>query len=342
MKIEATKIYDFAKRLRYSPNSNLPDTIIVDHVNKEYNIKALPYNILFDIIFWNTPKFVYNIVKSSFKNQYNCDINMSNLIDIIKNLKLDIKPSKYSSSSIYTILHPCVDISLRSNFIKVIDILLSKVFNAEDSYFNTNIKYLPEININKCFVKHNDFVYRANRSNMILSGSIALANYGSIYRAGIKDFDFVISDKYLPKEVYDIVNREITYNNIVGKDTVKTEKEVKNIFENSKEYKTINSNFDNKLNLISAVIDRVAEYDSITKVTFILSYEDIEFDLIFKHDINCKTINIENTTIKVEDINDLLYAKKILGRPKDFQDLINFKPYNKLNNNFKCVINYEQ
>ena len=51
MKIEATKIYDFAKRLRYSPSDNLPNNIIVDHVNKEYNIKAIPYYVLFDIIF---------------------------------------------------------------------------------------------------------------------------------------------------------------------------------------------------------------------------------------------------------------------------------------------------
>ena len=41
-----------------------------------------------------------------------------------------------------------------------------------------------------------------------------------------------------------------------------------------------------------------------------------------------------------QNINDILYAKKLLGRPKDFQDLINFKPYSKLNNNFKCVVNY--
>lgn len=79
MKIEATKIYDFAKRLRYSPSDNLPDNIIVDHVNKEYNTKAFPYNVLFDIIFWNTPQFVYNVVKSSLKHTFGYSMTLSNI-----------------------------------------------------------------------------------------------------------------------------------------------------------------------------------------------------------------------------------------------------------------------
>ena len=249
-----------------------------------------------------------------------------------------ISSTKYRNSDINRILHPCVDTSLRSNFSKVMTILLSKAFDEEDGYFNpTKDKSIINFKFEHIYKR---FLINASYKDLTLSGSNALAFYGEVFRNEIKDFDFLVDDSYLPKEIYDIVNEEISYNKIVGKDRIKVENKVKELFENSRFYNELSVILDNKLSILAAVIDRVAEYDNLTKVTFILKYIDIEFDLIFRHNLEFNTTNIDDYTIRIQNINDILYAKKLLGRPKDFQDLINFKPYSKLNNNFKCVVNY--
>ena len=51
---------------------------------------------------------------------------------------------------------------------------------------------------------------------------------------------------------------------------------------------------------------------------------------------------IYESIFKVQDINEILFFIYLFGRPKDFQDLINFKPYTKVVNNNKCVVNYEK
>lgn len=58
--------------------------------------------------------------------------------------------------------------------------------------------------------------------------------------------------------------------------------------------------------------------------------------------ILCKAFVLYESTSKIQEINEILFTKRLLGRPKDFQDLINFKPYTRLNNNGKCVVNYEE
>lgn len=349
MKIEDTRIYNFAKRLGYSLNSNLPDNIIVDHVNKEYNAKAFKYDILFDIIFWNTPPFVYNVVKSSLKHTFGYNMTVSNIVYAINKLDLEIIPTKYRYTNLYNLLHPCVDTSLRTDFKKVIDIILCRVFDEEDSYFNI---YIDKPSL---YFKYNDifkkFAIASESKNLILSGSNALSHFGRVYRDKIKDFDFVIDNSYLPKEICNIINENIMYNKIIGKDRIKIENRIKDIFRNSNFYKELSTIFDNSLNILHTEIDRTSNYNNI-KVVFTFSYKDIEIDLIFKPNVKYETfvISIFNESnkcvceskFKIEDINDIIYAKKLLGRYKDFQDLINFKPYTRLNNNGKCVIDYEK
>lgn len=352
MKIEATKIYDFAKRLRYSPNDNLPDNIIVDHVNKEYNIKAIPYYVLFDIIFWNTPSFVYNAVKLSLKHQFGYSMTLSNIASAIKQLELIINPTKYRYNNLLKLCHPCIDVSLRTDFKKVIDILLCKAFDEEDSYFNVYCPVISSNNISNLLTSNEHrFLTIINNIDVILSGSFAISMYGFVYRETIKDFDLLVDYKHLSDDTLEIINQELTYNKIVGKNRIKIEKEVKQKFINCDFFNKLNTIFYNKLEVISAVIDRVAEYDNITKVTFILKYGSIEFDLIFRNNIAYEIFNIpvcnglgeviKEAQIKAQDINEILFTKRLLGRPKDFQDLINFKPYTKVINNNKCVVNYE-
>ena len=339
MQIETNKIFEFANRLRYIPVDNLSIGMCVDHVNKEYDKNNDIYNILFFFLFWNIPQFVYNVIKLSIKNCFGYDMTNCNLTKVILfSDNIIISSTKYRNSDINRIFHPSIYTSLRSNFDKDMTILLSKAFDEEDSYFNpTKDKSIINFKFEHIYKR---FLINASYKDLTLSGSNALAFYGEVFRNEIKDFDFLVDDSYLPKEIYDIVNEEISYNKIIGKDRIKVENKVKELFENSRFYNELSVILDNKLSILAAVIDRVAEYDNLTKVTFILKYRDIEFDLIFRHNLEFNTTNIDDYTIRIQNINDILYAKKLLGRPKDFQDLINFKPYSKLNNNFKCVVNY--
>lgn len=354
MKIEDTKIYDFAKRLRYSPSDNLPDNIIVDHVNKEYNTKSVPYGVLFDIIFWNTPQFVYNVVKSSLKHTFGYSMTLSNIFYAIHELDLEIIPTKYrNNNNLHKLLHPCIDSTLRTDFKKVIDIILCKAFDEEDSYFNVYYPVISSNNISNLLTPdEHRFLSIINNIDAILSGSFAMSMYGFVYRKTIKDFDLLVDYKHLPDDILEIINQELTYNKIIGKDRIKTEEEVKQKFINCDFFNKLNTIFYNKLEINAAVIDRVAEYDNITKITFSVKYENIEFDLIFRGNLKYKTFSIPTcnglgkviyeSTSKVQDINEILFTKRLLGRPKDFQDLINFKPYTKVINNNKCVVNYEK
>lgn len=352
MEIDADKIYKFANRLRYSPSDNLPDNIIVDHVNKEYNTKAFSYDVLFDIIFWNTPKFVYNVVKSSLKHTFGYSMTLSNIFSAINELDLELDTTRYRNNNLHKLLHPCIDSTLRTDFKKVINIILCKAFDEEDSYFNVCCPVISNNNIsNLLTLNEHLFLNIINNIDAILSGSFAMSMYGFVYRKTIKDFDLLVDYKYLPNDILEIINDELTYNKIVGKDRIKTQEEVYRRFIDCEFFDILNRIFYNKLEVKAAVIDVVAEYDNITKITFILKYDDIEFDLIFRGNLKYKTFSIplynefgkviyENTS-KVQDINEILFTKRLLGRPKDFQDLINFKPYTRLNNNGKCVVNYE-
>lgn len=135
MQIKASKIFEFAHRLRYTPVNNLPIGICVDHVNKEYDKNNDIYNILFDILLWNIPLFVYNVIKTSLKNCFDYDITNYYLAKtILFSDNITINSTKYRNADICKILHPCVDVSFRNNFGKVMTILLSKVFDEEDNY----------------------------------------------------------------------------------------------------------------------------------------------------------------------------------------------------------------
>lgn len=352
MKINTNDIYEFADRLGYISTNNLPDNIIVDHVNKEYNIEYPIYYVLFDIILWNTPTFVYNILKTSLKNCFNYSMTDYHLVEAVLFIDDIVYTTKYRNSNLYKILHPCIDFTLRTNFTKVIEILFCKVFDEKDNYFNSNYHNVKTINRPNIFTEE-QYMFLESISNIdvVLSGSLAMSMYGSVYRTNIKDFDLLVDYKHLPDDILEIINDKITHNKIVGKDRFRTEEEIKDKFINSDFFSKLNKIFYYKLKVISAVIDRTTEYDNITKLTFVIKYNNIEFDLIFRDNIKyelfympiCDGLGniINGCKVKVQDINDILYAKKLLERPKDFQDLINFKPYTRLNNNGKCVVKYD-
>ena len=122
-----------------------------------------------------------------------------------------------------------------------------------------------------------------------------------------------------------ILDYEIEHNKIVGKRRIEVENKVKTLFERTNIFQTL-KNLYNNVQIKACSIDRVSEYDEYVKCTFILLIDEKEYDLIFKSDI-CRRF-IQSLDIFVQDVGDILYSKTLLGRPKDYRDLINFKPYN--------------
>lgn len=339
-------IYDKAintiKRLGYSPTYNLSRAIITDHINKKYNQLVRPTEVLFDIILWNTPICVYNLLKQSLSNQYNIDISTETLANMFGCGYYNIS-TKYRNEDIFKILHPYINRKLLNKFDTTLEILMSKVFDEEDNYFNKkkDTSNLVKEPLKYIGSKFEDFINKITELDVVLSGSIAIAVYGTIYRNSIKDFDFIVDSKYLENNILNTVTDEITTNNVVGKRRIAAEKYIKDNFINTDFYKQLYSVFGDNIIFKSAMIDRVSQYDCESKCCLTFIYKDIEFDLLFKDSVRSIQKPINNKIIKIQDINDAIYAKHLFCRPKDFVDLINFTPYEHYHNCGKCVVNYD-
>lgn len=344
------EILNFAHRLNYTSDMSLPSTTIVDHVNKKYNIYADIHHILFDIIFWNTPEFVYNAIKESLYYQYSKSMTLDNIDEALKNIKINNIVGQYRTKSLSSILHPWVNINYRTNFRLVINNLFSKVFDKYDTYFNKDENAVP-LTINTLTQTQIDFINIIADTDLILSGSLALWMYGSVYRKEIKDFDFILSTVYLPDDLLNLINETINNKHISFKDKVKAEEEIKTKFVKCRFYSKLNKLFNNKLKVSKVVIDRISEYDNIAKATFSIIYNYIEFDIIvrenviYKHKMFPVTERNSNVLygkkIKVQNVNDILYTKRLLGRIKDFKDLMMFKPHFTLVPDVKCQVKYD-
>lgn len=116
----------------------------VDHIQKivsdDINDKIKMLKAALSIAFFNSPDCVENLVKISFENEivYNVEnYNLTSLAFKIANNSYTIT-TDYRNKNIYTILHPWINRRLIYNFREVISILLSKMFDSEDNWFNRN------------------------------------------------------------------------------------------------------------------------------------------------------------------------------------------------------------
>lgn len=329
MKIDDNKIYSLINRLNYTRSKQeMLNDEIVNHIKKVYNPNAYLYSIMMDIIFYNTPKSIYNLVNYALNNCYNKELTVINLLNIFE--KIDIKlTEEYRNINLIQTLHPWINKELQYDINKVLTILLSKALDDKDNYFNKCSFIEQKINPFDIIEKYEDFIKKIKQFDFALSGSIALSFYGDVYRTYVKDFDFVANSNLLGTEILNNINNEIQLNNIVGKNRLQIETYLKSVFPRTELGKRMKDIFGNDLELLTCIIDRVSQYDSITKATFIFKYKEIEFDIIFKDNFNYNNFNISVGNIKVQTLEDIIYNKKLLSRYKDFKDLINFKPYNK-------------
>lgn len=303
----------------------------VDHINKivcveNTNSTRAILEACVAILYWNTPICFRNFFKEAYLKETQEDINIYDFADYLVRILKSITELYYChrNKDIYTLFHPWINRDLVNDLYNASVILVSKMFDDEDNYFRKeNNSNLYTINVNNLDRKLIDYI--CNDFNGCITGSIALSCYGTIYRDSFHDIDFLISTKHLTDEMNQILDYEIEHNKIVGKRRIEVENKVKTLFERTNIFQTL-KNLYNNVQIKACSIDRVSEYDEYVKCTFILLIDEKEYDLIFKSDI-CRRF-IQSLDIFVQDVGDILYSKTLLGRPKDYRDLINFKPYN--------------
>ena len=303
----------------------------VDHINKivygeNPNSSLAVLEACVAILFWNTPICFRNFFKEAYLKETKEEIDIYNFTYYLYKVLKDITElhTYNRNKDIYTLFHPWINRNLVNNLYNASSILISKMFDDEDNYFR------KENNSNPYVVNANSLDRKL--INCIcddlggwITGSLALSCYGTVYRESFHDIDFLVSTEHLTDEINQILDYEIEHNKIVSKRRIEVENKVKTLFECTNIVQAL-KNLYNDIQIKGCFIDRVSEYDEYVKCTFILLIDGKEYDLIFKSDI-CRRF-MQSLDTFVQDVGDILYSKTLLGRPKDYRDLINFKPYN--------------
>lgn len=303
----------------------------VDHINKIVCI-ANPkstHAILeacVAILYWNTPICFRNFFKQAYLRETQEEISIYDFADYLVHVLENITELHYyyRNKDIYTLFHPWINRNLVNDLYNASIILVSKMFDDEDNYFRKENSNNPcIIDVDSLDRKLIDCI--CNDFRGCITGSLALSCYGTVYREFFHDIDFLVSTEHLTDEINQILDYEIEHNKIVGKRRIEVENKVKTLFKHTNIFQALKKLYNN-VQIKNCSIDRVSEYDEYVKCTFILLIDEKEYDLIFKSYI-CRRF-IEQLNTFVQEIEDILYAKTLFGRPKDYKDLINFKPYN--------------
>lgn len=301
---------------------NTNKIVCVENPNNQYDL----YAAVSAILFWNTPKCLYNFFNQAYKEEFDEELTNYNfgkyLVDCLKGI--DKLCSCYRNKDIYNLFHPWVNRTLVHDLHNACVILLSKMFDDEDNYFIKYKETYNAIDVTKLDIDRTLVDLICLNYNGCLTGSIAMASFGTIYRDDIHDVDFIVSTEHLSNEINKLLDDEIEHNKIVGKRRIEVENNVKELFTKTIIYQDIKHKYC-EVRIKDCSIDRVTDYDEFVKCTFILIIDGKEYDLIFKSDVHRRFKSNINTF--VQDIRDMVYSKTLLGRPKDYADLINFKPF---------------
>lgn len=320
---------DFINRLNYiiiygSINS-------VNHINKIIYMKDKGDNSVLiravtAILFFNTPVCFLTFFKNKFEKEfkesfakYKFSCILSDKLHEINNIT-----KAYINTNIYSAFHLFHNDNIKLDK-DIYNCLLGKMFNKDDNWFGNNIedksivKWIPSYYTNK-IVK-----LICDKYEGCITGSVALSYYGEVYRDKVKDIDLAINTKYLEKDINDIIDNQI-HNKVIGKETIQIEEKLKDLFKQTALCKDILELIPN-VYIKNISIDRVFEYDNYVRCNVILKGNSGYYDLMFKTNIN-RHYDI-NKDIYIQELPDIIYFKRVLNRPKDFRDLINFKLFNR-------------
>lgn len=319
--------YKFIDKLNYKFVENQQPR--VDHINK---LVCLEGNDLEEIVcatlkilFWNTPKSCYNFFVKSYEHNYEESFNIRSLANTFIKVLASIEDINYDhkDKNLYFYFHPYINKELVLDLYKALIMLSCKMFNDEDNYFKkeTNTREL----------KANRAKLDTNLTNCIcveyvgcITGSFALATYGTVYRNSFKDIDFAIPSNVLTKQINDILDENLLHNELIGKRRFELENDIQSMFKDTDLYKSLGVIYKD-INIDKFYIDRVSSYDKFIKCSMLIRLDNRHYDFIFKDNIS--RLYKDSIGTYIQDIEDLIYSKTILGRPKDYKDLINFKPY---------------
>lgn len=303
-------------------------TDIVDHINKVVYISKnddalLLSSALLNIVFWISPNCVEHFIvdKSDFpvpnKSVRNRKLGQD-LFMALHKIVHKHNPCKYKSSPVGELIHQFNHPELK--YYKGLDILASKLLDEEDCDYKIRLVETQKLN---GLPKEYEHIYHVvcDDQDACISGSIGLSIYGRVYRDKVKDIDLSVNAKLLGKKLNTYLDENLT-TDLKGKKRLNAEKEIRKLFEQTRIYKRIKDS-EPDVTLTACVIDRCSEYDRSCKLTTTFKRgDDYEFDLLFRDDINYEFEN----GLKVQEINALIKAKRQLGRPRDFRDLIDFIP----------------
>ena len=304
----------------------------IDHVNKIVDIEdeedvTILLKATIKIAFKYSPLCVHNFFRQSY--EYECleELDDWKFYNVVYDILLRVKEFKHlgRDKDIYTLFHPWINKELVHDFYGACTLFLSKMFDKYDNWFNNELteseyKFDPAIGCK-------EIVYLiCYKYNGCITGSQALSVFGKTYRDTTKDLDFIVNCEHLGVVLNAMLDDEIAHNKIVGKRRIAIENKIKDNFKRLPIYKDL-ENLGRPIKVVNCSIDRVTAYDKFVKCTVMLEIGGFEFDLIFKSEFNRRLRPLLGCY--VQEISDQFYAKTLLGRPKDYRDLINFFPYDR-------------
>lgn len=332
-----TKIFN---RLGYDVDiSNRTDR---DDYNKIVTMKYnAPDNLLWYYLIETAlsycPPCVSNFFNRSYKHKYgHTPTNLDLLDKMVLGYYTELVGSYRHISEVYVNMnvtfHPYVNRTLLNNFDVASKMFIEKLLDNNDNYFNVNHeqKLVSQDDITKIIEEKLPFLEIIMNYGGALGGSVALAHYGSVYRGTIHDIDVILPMTALSKELIQLIDETFQIR-VMNKEKRNKEKIVPKLFEQTELYKEIYELSDGLILIKNFNIDQISEYDKVARGVIILTIKGKDYDLIFRETVNTTkfTNNKTGFSYNCQSLIDSFDTKRLLGRPKDFQDLINFVPYDR-------------
>lgn len=229
-----------------------------------------------------------------------------------------------------TTFHPYANKTLLTQFNRASRVFLNKLLDDNDDYFNQNHegKLIDKKTISEIIIKDREIIDTILSYGGAIGGSIALAHYGEVYRKEVHDIDFVLPLDCLSEELINLIE-DTSKITVMNKEKRDKEKAVPELFMQTSLYKNLDASTDEEVKIKDFNIDQISDYDKVARGVIILTIGNKDYDLIFRNTVNA-TIFVDEFTnygYRCQSLEDSLATKRLLARPKDFQDLINFKRY---------------
>lgn len=323
------------------------DVDISNHTNRDDYNKIItmkenaPDNLLWYYLIETAlsycPPCVSNFFNRSYEHKYGHTPTNPDLLDkMVLGYYTELVRSYRHISEVYVNMnvtfHPYVNKTLLNNFDVASKMFIEKLLDDNDDYFNINHeqKLISQDDITKVIEEESPFLEIIMNYDGALAGSVALAHYGSIYRDTIHDIDVILPITALSKELIQLID-ETSQIQIMNKEKRDKEKIVPKLFKQTDLYKELYDLCNGLILIKDFNIDQISEYDKVARGVIILTIEEKDYDLIFRETVNTTEFTNSKTgfSYNCQSLIDSFDTKRLLGRPKDFQDLINFVPYDR-------------